>query len=469
MEHAEIGLIGLAVMGANLARNLASRKIKTLVYNRTAAKTETFVKTFGSDFLAGETDLAKFISRLERPRQIILMVKAGTPVDELIAELLPLLDAGDILLDCGNSFYADTVRRAKDLESHQIHYLGTGVSGGEEGALYGPSIMPGGNEAAWKLLQPKLEAIAAKDFGGSACVSYIGAGGAGHFVKMVHNGIEYGIMQLLAESYDLLRQLYQLSGPQIADIFAQFNQGELNSYLVEITTKVLRQPDDAGDGLLIDKILDSAAQKGTGSWTAIDALQRGVAIPTITEAVLARLQSADKAQRVKLEPNYPKSLPQTDFPLHDFVPQLAKALYAAILSTYAQGYALIQVASDAEHWHVDLAELSRIWQGGCIIRAKVLTFLHDAYLGSKQTSHLFEITPIHDKLVAYLPDFAAVVATATKAQIPQPAFGSALNYLLSQTTANLPANLLQSLRDYFGAHTYQRNDKPGTFHTKWNN
>lgn len=364
MKKAQIGLIGLAVMGANLARNIASKDFDIIVYNRTKEKTAEFIKQYGNAHLSGEMqDLSNFVASIERPRKIIIMVQAGKPVDAVIEELLPYLDADDCIIDCGNSYYRDTIRREAYLAPKSIHFVGCGVSGGEEGALHGPSIMPGGSKENYVRLRPILEAIAARDFNGQACVTHIGTGASGHFVKMVHNGIEYAVMQIMAESYDALRKLYGLSAPGIADIFEDYSKGKLGSYLFDISLKVLRKEDEFKKGeSLVDYILDRAGQKGTGKWTAIDALERNVCVPTIAEAVFARNISANKKLRTELstvfEEFHGKNLP----PLNKFLPLLKNGLYASILSAYAQGYDLISQASREEGWDVNLAEVSRIWE-----------------------------------------------------------------------------------------------------------
>jgi 6-phosphogluconate dehydrogenase len=469
MPTAQIGLIGLAVMGQNLARNIASRGYKTVVYNRTTETMEEFISKHGHETLMGEPDLAAFVAAIERPRKIIIMVKAGAPVDAVIEQLLPHLEQGDVILDCGNSNYRDSIRRTQSLTEKGLRFLGTGVSGGEEGALKGPSIMPGGDITAWNDVQPILESIAARDFEGGACVTYVGADGAGHYVKMVHNGIEYGVMQLMAEAYDMLRQLYGLTAPQIAEIFAGFNRGKLNSYLFEIGVPVLSRRDDLTDGYLIDHILDQAGQKGTGKWTAIDALERGIPLPTITEAVYARIVSSRKPERLKLAEVYRGGAVQPKLDLDTFVGKLEAALYGAMLSTYAQGYDLIRQAAVEQNWEINLAEISRIWEGGCIIRAQILGTLHRVYNSTDGNPHLFEIDAIKSDLTASIPALREIVALSYEAGQPAPGLGSALDYFQSMTRAALPANFIQGLRDYFGAHTYNRIDRDGVFHTPWMN
>lgn len=465
----DIGVIGLAVMGGNLARNLASRKLHVCVYNRTKERTDEYAKAFGSSFLAATYSVAEFVASLKRPRKIIIMVKAGEPVDAVIAELLPFLEAGDIVIDGGNSFYRDTQRREKDLAGKKMHFVGMGVSGGEEGALHGPSIMPGGSVESWKSLQPILEAIAAKDFSGNPCVAHIGANGAGHYVKMVHNGIEYAVMQLMAEAYAFLTREYELSANQVADIFETFGKGKLHSYLFAIALPVLRRTDDlARKGNLVDVILDQAGSKGTGQWASVDALGRGVSIASITEAVFARYVSANKAERLAFSKLYPKKNIRHTMSLKKFTALLENALYAAMISCYAQGYDLIQKTAAAEGWQVDLAEVSRIWEGGCIIRAKLLNVLHEAYLQSGQTRlALLAIPRVRTLMKKYVPDLRTCLSVVALSGSSAPALASALFYFQDMTTARLPANFIQGLRDFFGAHTYERTDRPGTFHTEW--
>ena len=469
MKHADIGLIGLAVMGANLARNLASKGNNVLVYNRTYEITQTFVANFGNENLQGAQTLEQFVHGISRPRHIIVMVKAGEGVDAVISQLTPLLEEGDMIIDCGNSYFIDTIRRYTTLQEKGIRFVGCGVSGGEEGALHGPSIMPGGDLDAYQRLQPILEGIAAKDFSGNPCVSYIGQNGSGHYVKMIHNGIEYGVMQIMAEAYELLRSVYGLAPKEISDIFEKFNKGKLNSYLFEIAVEVLRKEDEFNTGTqLIDYILDRAEQKGTGKWTGKDSLDRGITLSTITEAVYARTVSAQKILRTRLHELYgektitKKSITDAD------IQSLEHALYAAMLTCYAQGFDLIQTAAKEQGWEINLSEIARIWEGGCIIRAKILKELHEAF-GDAQysTSHLYEIPAIAEAMKETIPDLRIIVTRSLEQRIPVPCMSSALIYFDSITSARLSANFIQGLRDYFGAHTYERTDRDGVFHTKW--
>lgn len=469
MKKAQIGLIGLAVMGANLARNIASRNIQTVVYNRTTEKTQEFIEHFGNDHLIGEETLESFVQAIEIPRKIIIMVKAGEAVDAVINQLLPLLDKGDMLIDCGNSNYHDTIRRDKELSAIGMHFVGCGVSGGEVGALQGPSLMPGGPEESWNALKDIWEAIAAKDFEGGPCVTHVGTGGAGHYVKMVHNGIEYGVMQMIAEAYDLLKRMYHLEPEQIAEIFEKYQQGRLNSYLFEIAPQVLRRKDDLSDGYLIDVILDKAGQKGTGKWTAIEALDRGVGLSTISEAVFARVNSSYKNSRIVRSKDFPKPTLEPRVPLQQFVKQLEQALYAGMLSSYTQGMELIKAAAAEEGWSVSLSEISRIWQGGCIIRAQILKFMTATYKKSgEENPYLLALGEIQDAINDAMPAWREVVTASLQSAIPTPCLTSALQYVDAATTERLPANMIQGLRDYFGAHTYERTDKEGVFHTEWN-
>jgi len=462
------GIIGLAVMGANLARNAASRKIKTLVYNRTTSKMEDLISEYGNEYLEGEAELKDFVAKLERPRKIMLMVQAGKAVDLVLEQLIPLLDPEDIVIDGGNSNFNDTIGRFEALTEKGIRFVGCGVSGGEEGALNGPSLMPGGNFESWKSLKPIFESIAAKDFNGGPCVAYIGDNGAGHYIKMVHNGIEYGVMQMMAEGYDILRKVYKMSALEISQIFGKFNQGKLNSFLFEISEKVLSKKDDLKEGYLIDSILDKAAQKGTGKWTAIDSLDRGITLSSITESVYARTLSAAKEKREQISKLYSNIDFEQKIDLDQFIPILEDALYAGMLSSYAQGYDLIQTAAKEQKWDIDLSEISRIWEGGCIIRAKILNFLHEAYLNQENKNmHLFAIPEIKKSIQESIPNLRKLVAMAAETGVSIPSLATGLMYFDGMTNAQSSANFIQGLRDYFGAHTYERNDEEGSFHAEW--
>lgn len=372
-------------------------------------------------------------------------------------------------MDGGNSHYKDTIRRTQELEKQGLHFVGMGISGGEEGALHGPSLMPGGSAEAWEIMASVLEKMAAKDFSGKPCVTHVGSGGAGHYVKMLHNGIEYAVMQMMAEAYDLLKSCYELSPPQIADIFGRYQKGKLKSFLFEIAIPVLRQRDDlAESGYLIDRILDAAGQKGTGSWSAIDALERGGILSGVTAAVQARSLSARKTERLELHDAFDSTVKQPNIELKNFIPLLEDALYAGMICAYAEGLDLIAIAAKEQKWNVDLAEITRIWQGGCIIRADLLKQLHEALLKSQDESeHLFALPSMQALLKNHIPALRFATSVGLAAGLPLPAMSASLNYFTSMTRDVLPANFIQGLRDYFGAHTYQRVDREGVFHTNW--
>ncbi len=467
MNNSQIGLIGLATMGANLARNIANKGFQICVYNRTTEKTEKFIEEFGNENLSGSKTLKEFVKKLSTPRKIIIMVKAGAPVDGVIDQLIPLLDKGDLIIDCGNSNYHDTIRRSAELKEKGFLFLGCGVSGGEEGALKGPSMMPGGTKASYKKVEKIFTKISARDFQDGSCIAYIGNNGAGHYVKTVHNGIEYGVMQLMAEAYEILRSVYKLSAPEISKIFAGYNRGKLKSYLFEIAIDVLAKEDEFKKGYLVDYILDKAGQKGTGRWTAIDSLERATGLSTITEAVFARITSGDKDTRKKLSKIYKKTTKKKSIPLNKFINILRDALYAAMLSSYAQGYDLIQKAAVEQGWEIDLSEVSRIWEGGCIIRAEILNTLHKAYKKNSKSKHLFEIKSLATQLQKDMPKLRKVVSFSAENGIAIPSLATAQSYFEAMTNADSSANLIQGLRDYFGAHTYERIDKKGSFHTEW--
>ena len=465
MEKSAIGLIGLGVMGSSLSRNIANNKFKISVYNRTKEVTDKFIEEHGNKFIEGAGTLEEFVEQLESPRKIIIMVKAGAPADAVIGQLKPLLKEGDVVVDCGNENYHNTQRRFEDLGKDGIHFVGCGVSGGEEGALNGPSMMPGGTIEAWEGLKNIFEKISARDFDGGSCVTYIGDNGAGHYVKMVHNGIEYAIMQMMAEAYDLLKNIYNLEAAQLSEIFKKFNSGKLQSYLFEISIPVLSKEEDGK--YIVDLILDKAAQKGTGKWTAIDALERGVAVPTITEAVFARFLSNKKEFRKQLSDKYKKDEFTSEMDLDKFVEVLEDALFAGMLSAYAQGFELIKKAADEEEWKVDFGEIARIWEGGCIIRANILNVIHRSFEKAGKDLHLFEVPQLAAELTKTIPKLKEVIDIASKTSLPVSGLYTALSYFISLTREQLPANFIQGLRDYFGAHTYERIDKEGTFHTEW--
>ncbi|MCB9639398.1 MAG: NADP-dependent phosphogluconate dehydrogenase [Myxococcales bacterium] len=466
---AQIGVIGLAVMGENIALNIERNGFPIAVYNRSYDKTERFMSTRaqGKQVTAART-LEEFVAALESPRRILLMVQAGKPVDAVIESLKPLLDKGDIIIDGGNSHYPNTERRAVELEKEGLRFFGMGVSGGEEGALWGPSLMPGGDKETYTLLEPVLRKIAAKA-DGEDCVTYVGARSAGHFVKMVHNGIEYGDMQLIAEAYDLMRYGLQLSSQEIASIFTEWNQSELQSYLIEITSHIVNFQDDQADatGLLIDKIVDSAGQKGTGKWTTVAALNMGIPIPTITAAVDARILSAQAAVR-KAIPNQDVVAPDlTPDQKQELIQSIKAALYASKICSYAQGFHLIQAASQESQYGVRLDETARIWKAGCIIRAGFLDKIRTAYAQNPNLTHLFLDPDFARDLEERSTAWRKVVQWAIEHRIPMPATATSLAYYDSLRRERLPANLIQGQRDFFGAHTYKRTDREGTFHTQW--
>ncbi|NCQ99010.1 MAG: decarboxylating NADP(+)-dependent phosphogluconate dehydrogenase [Microcystis aeruginosa L211-101] len=471
MTKRTFGVIGLAVMGENLALNVESRGFPIAVYNRTASKTKEFMETraVGKDVKAAYS-LEEFVQILERPRKILVMVKAGPPVDAVIEQLKPLLEEGDMIIDGGNSLYEDTERRTRDLESTtKLGFVGMGVSGGEEGALHGPSLMPGGTEFAYRELEPILTKIAAQVDDGP-CVTYVGPGGAGHYVKMVHNGIEYGDMQLIAEAYDVLKNGLGLSNQQLHETFAEWNRtDELNSYLIEITADIFKYVDPETGHHLVDLILDSAGQKGTGRWTVLSSLELGVSIPTIYAAVNARVMSAYKDERVAAAKELPG--PGETYPGDAalFVNKVGDALYCSKMCSYAQGMALIAKASQEFKYNISLPESARIWKGGCIIRAGFLDKIRKAFAENPGLPNLLLAPEFKQSILDRQEAWREVLVLANKLGIPVPAFSSSLDYFDSYRRANLPQNLTQAQRDYFGAHTYERTDKPRGefFHTEW--
>ncbi|HWK25673.1 MAG TPA: NADP-dependent phosphogluconate dehydrogenase [Solirubrobacter sp.] len=461
----QIGVTGLAVMGANLARNIARRGVGVAVHNRTAAKTRDFIAEYGSegDFTAAET-LEEFVAALERPRRIIVMVKAGPPVDGVIEDLAPLLDAGDIIIDAGNSHFADTRRRTAECRERGLRFIGTGVSGGEEGALNGPSIMPGGEREAYAEVEEVFTTIAAQ-VDGEPCCAYIGPDGAGHYVKMVHNGIEYADMQLIAEAYDLLRFGVGLDVPAIKAIFDDWNAGDLESFLIEITATVLGKVDAATGQPLVDVIVDQAEQKGTGRWTSQDALELGVPLTGITEAVFARSLSALRDQRkvasgVLAGPR-PGGLPES------LVDDIRAALYASKVVAYAQGFEQMAAAARTYSWDLNMGELAKIWRGGCIIRARFLNRITESYAAQPDLVNLLLAPYFRDAVADAQDAWRRVIVAAVEQGIAVPAFSSSLAYYDGYRRERGPANLIQGQRDFFGAHTYRRVDKEGSFHTRW--
>ncbi|WP_462408657.1 NADP-dependent phosphogluconate dehydrogenase [Neobacillus sp. Marseille-QA0830] len=468
MSKQQIGVIGLAVMGKNLALNIESRGYSVAVFNRSYDKTEDFMnnEAKGKNFAAAKT-IEEFANSLEKPRKILIMVKAGAATDATIEQLKPYLEEGDILIDGGNTFFQDTMRRNKELANAGFHFIGTGVSGGEEGALKGPSIMPGGQKEAYDLVQPILEAISAK-VNGDPCCTYIGPNGAGHYVKMVHNGIEYGDMQLICEAYFILKNVLGLNAEELHSVFSEWNKGELDSYLIEITADIFTKIDEETGKPLVDLILDTAGQKGTGKWTSQNSLDLGVPLPLITESVYARFISAMKEERVRAS----KILtgPETstfEGDKKELVEAVRKALYMSKICSYAQGFAQMRAASEEYDWNLRYGDIAMIFRGGCIIRAQFLQKIKDAYDRDPEIANLL-LDPYFKEIVeSYQSALRKVVASAVERGIPVPAFASAISYYDSYRTETLPANLLQAQRDYFGAHTYQRVDKEGIFHTNW--
>ncbi|MBD3270329.1 NADP-dependent phosphogluconate dehydrogenase [Candidatus Peregrinibacteria bacterium] len=459
----KIGVVGLGVMGSNLARNFAGKGFKTAVYNRTYSKTEALIDDYGSETLLSYQKLKDFVASLERPRRIIMLVKAGSAVDSVIESLKPYLEKDDIIIDGGNSLFTDTMRRSAELQKEGLHFVGLGVSGGEEGALNGPSLMPGGTIHSWQNLKPALEAIAAKDFDGKPCTTHIGENGAGHYVKMVHNGIEYAIMQLMSESYDYLRKVCATSNQKIADIFEKFQTGKLNSFLFEISLPILRKIDDETGKPLLDVITDTAEQKGTGTWTSISAFELGVPAETINSAVLARYISRDREARGKLSEIYQNNPVKCEF----IDTEMENSLYLAIMLAYIQGFELIRSAAEEYGWNINFAEVSRIWQGGCIIRAEMLRELNKIFERNGNISNLLFAPEIQEIMHKYYADLEKFLIKTIENRVPVPCFSASNNYFLSITSKELPANFIQALRDSFGAHTYRRKDKEGIFHTNW--
>lgn len=470
MTQPSFGVIGLAVMGENLALNVESRGFPVAVYNRTAAKTEEFMsKRAQGKQVTAAYSLEEFVRTLARPRKILVMVKAGKPVDAVIEQLKPLLEPDDMIIDGGNSLYDDTERRTKDLESTGLGFVGMGVSGGEEGALHGPSLMPGGTETAYKELEPILTKIAAQVDDGP-CVTYIGPGGAGHYVKMVHNGIEYGDMQLIAEAYDILKNSLGLDHKQLHEVFAEWNTtDELNSFLIEITADIFKCIDPDTNLPLVDLILDSAGQKGTGRWTVVSSLELGVPIPTMYAAVNARVMSSYKDERVAAATELTGPTAKYDGDTKAFINKVRDALYCSKMCSYAQGMALLSKASEEFNYNLNLAETARIWKGGCIIRAGFLDKIKNAFNENPKLPNLLLAPEFKQTILDRQDAWREVLVTSNQLGIPVPAFSASLDYFDSYRRERLPQNLTQAQRDYFGAHTYERVDKPRGefFHTEW--
>ncbi len=470
MKKADIGMIGLAVMGQSLVLNMESKGFTVACYDLNPEQSvKGFVEGRGAGKnLVGAYSLEEFVQSLEKPRRVMMMIRAGKPVDDYIEKLIPLLEEGDIIIDGGNSHFPDTMRRTAYVESKGLLYIGSGVSGGEEGALKGPSMMPGGSPAAWPHVKPIFQAICAKVDNGDACCDWVGENGAGHFVKMVHNGIEYGDMQLICEAYQLMRDGLGMSNEEMHEVFAEWNKGELDSYLIEITRDILAYKDENGE-YTVDKILDTAGQKGTGKWTAISALDEGVPLTLIGEAVFARCLSAMKDERVTASSVFPKTIPAFEGDKKAFIEAIRKALYASKIISYAQGYTLMRTAAKSNNWNLNYGGIALMWRGGCIIRSVFLGKIKEAYDKNPELENLLIDDYFGQAIKELVPAWREVVAYAVKAGIPMPAFSSALSYFDGYTSAKLPANLLQAQRDFFGAHTYERLDAPRGefFHTDW--
>lgn len=468
-QQADIGLVGLAVMGENLVLNMESKGFTVAVYNRTTEKVDKFVNGRGKDKkIIGTRSVEEFVQSLKRPRKLMLMVKAGKPVDAFIEQVIPFLEKGDIIIDGGNSHFPDTIRRTEYVESKGLLYIGTGVSGGEEGALKGPSIMPGGSNEAWEHVKPIFQGVAAQVEDGTPCCEWVGENGAGHFVKMVHNGIEYGDMQLICEAYYLMKNLLGMSNQEMHEVLKEWNEGELDSYLIEITRDILAYKDENGEYVL-DNILDTAGQKGTGKWTAIAALDQGIPLTLIGEAVFARCLSALKEERVKASKVL--SGPEMNFKgdKKQFIDDLRNALYASKMISYAQGYILMRSAAEEYNWNLNYGGIALMWRGGCIIRSVFLAKIKEAFDNDPDLSNLLLDPFFKEKIESAQESWRRVVAVAMQNGIPVPALSSALCYFDGYRAERLPANLLQAQRDYFGAHTYEKLDKPRGefFHTNW--
>ena len=469
MKKCDIGLVGLAVMGENLVMNMESKGFQVAVYNRTTQKVKDFVegRAAGKN-IVGCYSIEELVANLEKPRKVFMMVKAGQAVDMLIDQLIPYLEEGDILIDGGNSHFPDTIRRTEYVESKGLLYVGCGVSGGEEGALNGPSMMPGGSPAAWPYVKPIFQGICAKVEDGAACCDWVGENGAGHFVKMVHNGIEYGDMQLICEAYQLMRDGLGMSPEEMHEVFAAWNETELDSYLIEITRDILGYKDEKGE-TVVNYILDTAGQKGTGKWTAVAALDEGVPLNLIGEAVFSRCLSAQKAERVTAAKVFPKTIPAFEGDKAAFIEAIRKALYASKIISYAQGYTLMRTAAKTYGWNLNYGGIALMWRGGCIIRSVFLGKIKEAYDKNPALENLLLDDYFAETMKSLVESWREVVAYAVKCGVPMPAFSSALSYFDGYTTECLPANLLQAQRDYFGAHTYERIDQPRGqfFHTNW--
>jgi 6-phosphogluconate dehydrogenase len=467
-NQCDIGLIGLAVMGENLVLNMESKGFTVAVFNRTTEVTEKFAagRAKGKNIQPTRT-IEEFVGALKRPRKAMIMVKAGKPVDAVIGQLVPVLEKGDVIIDGGNSLFTDTQRRCKDLEGRGIHFVGCGVSGGEEGALKGPSLMPGGPRESWEMIAPIFRKVAAQ-VDGEPCCRYMGPDGAGHYVKMVHNGIEYGDMQLICEAYAILKDVIGMQAPELADIFTDWNRGELDSYLIEITSQIFRKIDPDTGKPLVDVILDKAGQKGTGLWTLQSAIQQSVVISTINAAVEARVISSRKDERVASSKILPQPKPKKfNGDRKQLIDAVRNALYASKIVSYAQGMELLGAASIQYKWDLNFGDIATIWRGGCIIRAKFLNRIVEAYQRDRNLHNLLLDSYFTDIIEKTQDNWRVAVSTAVEHGVAVPAFSASLGYFDSYRSARLPSNLLQAQRDYFGAHTYERVDKPGVFHTEW--
>ena len=465
-QRYEIGMVGLGVMGRNLVLNMADHGFSVAGYDKDRPKSRRCGRKQPERKIRGAANIDEFIALLRKPRAIMMLVPAGPPVDSVIKDLLPHLDKGDLIIDAGNSYFKDTDVRARNLAAKGIQFLGVGVSGGEEGARHGPSIMPGGPKEAYERVRPVFEAAAAK-VNGEPCVTWLGPGSAGHFVKMVHNGIEYGIMQLIAETYDLMKRGLGLNDDELHEVYASWNKGELNGYLVEITSHIFSKQDEKTGKRLIDEILDVAKQKGTGMWTSQSAMELQVPIPTIDLAVAMRDLSVFEKEREQAGAIYQRPMRRFTGDRDTFLTQLGRALYAAMIITYAQGMALLAVASDKYKYHLDLEAVARIWRGGCIIRAALLEDICAAFHARRDLPNLLLDPNLSRKLMEHQEDLRRVVCQAAESGVPAPGLMVSLGYLDAYRSAWLPANLIQAQRDYFGAHTYERIDAKGTFHTEW--
>ena len=466
----DIGMIGLSVMGSNLAMNMAGKGFKVAAYDFYNEYTQKFRQSNAKNYENIETydELKDFIDSLSRPRKIFMMIRAGAPVDQTIERLLPYLEKGDLLIDGGNSHFPDTMRRTKMLEEKGFLFMGTGVSGGEEGALKGPSLMPGGSTAAWPLVKDIFQSICAHTDDGEPCADWVGENGAGHFVKMVHNGIEYGDMELICETYQMMKDVMKLDNEKQASIFRDWNKGELDSYLIEITAKILDYK-DTDDTYLVDHIMDKAGQKGTGKWASIAALDEGIPLTLISEAVFARCLSALKDERVKASELYKKPEIRIEESEEELIEDLRRALYVAKIISYAQGYSLMKAAAKTYEWNLNYGGIALMWRGGCIIRSQFLGKIKEAYDKNYELENLMMDDYFREILENYVPSLRKVVITATANGVSIPAFSSALSYFDGYTTKQMPMNLMQAQRDFFGAHTYMRTDKEGVFHTDWTN